>query len=139
MNQQADIKPLPSKPTELLPSDQSIQQVDDAKQPKGDDQAKQQQLPPDNPPDQVEAGAGAADVPSAVPLAGNQGSQQIQPQIVIRYGDGCEEVIDVDNVESVRRVAKAGQVIRPVQGALSASYPQASKSHQLSTSSLPLG
>ena len=140
MNQQADIKPLPSKPPQLLPSDQSIQQQDDVQQPQGIHQATQQNVPVVSPPTNVQAPAAAtANLPAQPPPpAGNTVSQQMQPQIVIRYGDGCEEVIDVDNIDSVRRVAKAGQVIKPLQGTLSGSYPQANKPQQLSTSSVPV-
>ena len=127
MNQQAEIKPLSTKPPELLPSDQSVDQPDT------------QNVPQCSTPAELQPAASAAPaVPSfLVVTGGNQASQHIQPQVVIRYGDGQEEIIDINNVESVRRVAKAGQVIRP-QGSLSASYPQTSKHHDLLTSSLPV-
>ena len=138
MDRQANMKPLPSKPPQLLPSDQDIQQGSGVQQPKASDQAPHANVTAPNPSGEVQGVAAAAPPLALPPPAANQGAEQMQPQVVIRYGDGREEVINVDDVAPIRRVAKAGQVIKPLQGTLSGSYPQANKPHQLSTSSLPV-
>ena len=57
--------------------------------------------------------------------------------ITITYPDGRKENINVVNADHVRRVARAGRVMRPWDSGLSASYPQAAQPHDVSTSSLP--
>ena len=118
LEEQVAFKSLPKKPAIFLPSDQSVQEAD--KEPK-------QPMQPLVIPQQQDAGAQAQMHPPA------QGTGQI----VIKYPDGHEETINVVNIQSVRQVAKAGQVIPGPGGALSASYPQTTHSHQVSTSSLP--
>ena len=120
IGQQVPFKPLPTKPSDLMPSDQNVQEG-------GKQQTSQAQNP-----DQVVANPDP-NVAAAQPPPAAQG----QGQIVIKYPDGREEIINVVNVQSVRQVAKAGQVIPTPTGSLSASFPQTSQLHQLSTSSLP--
>ena len=116
--EKGEIPPMPAKPPSLLPSDDSMKSGD----------------------------SGQSDTKSVGDQPG-AGSQQVQPppvfgaaqvqgtgQIVIRYPNGKEEIIDVLNIDSVRRVAKAGQVLR---SPLSSSYPETAQPHPPSTSSLP--
>ena len=74
-------------------------------------------------------------VPAAI--SGSEGAIGGQGivEISFKYPDGRVEVISVVNAESVHRIAKAEQVIRPP--GYSASFPQTAAPRGLDTSSLP--
>ena len=121
------IQPMPKKPAFLLArSDDSVDV--DVKTPKeGGQPAKSSEdietsggdeaAPMENPPLQQ-------------PVAG-------MGQIVFKFPDGREEVMDVTNMEILRRVAKAHQVLSPLQSRMSGSFPPTRQQNPLSTSSLP--
>ena len=106
------MKPLPSKPADLMPSADSL-------------------APPQPQNPQPSGGADSGAPPLQPPAA-----PQAAGQITITYPDGRKEVIDVVDVQRVRQVAKAEQVIQH-PASLSASFPQTSYLQQVSTSSLP--
>ena len=118
VDQDVGMKPLPAKPAVFLPSNQSLQKQDDV-----------QDQPMQNQPQQ--AGEGAQASPAHAP------APEPSAQITIDYPDGRQEVISVMNPDDVWRVARAGQVMKPLTSRLSSSHPQTSQPHQASTSSLP--
>ena len=123
---------MPDKPECLIPSNSSLQQDVQQQPPHG--QAHQGAVG-----SQLSTPAPATAPPPTLPLAPSQQflGGQASAQITIRYADGRQEIIDVMNVDHVCRVAHSGQVISPLQASLSASHPQTSHPHPISTSSLP--
>ena len=124
MDKGVEIQPMAKKPASLLPSDDSFQSPD----------INQPQPQPSGPKD-----SSAQSQPVSGPQGGNRppAAPQGGAKIVIKYPDGTEEEIDVVNIDSVRRVAKASQVLKPPKSALSSSFPQTAHVQQHSTSSLP--
>ena len=112
------MKPLSRKPSDLLPSDESV---------KSGDKVVQQSQPVHPPKSDQQVGTANVAAPATAP-GGDGGAGQV----VIRYADGREETIDVVNLQSVRQVAKAGQVIPTPGGGLSVSLSQTSQPHQMS-------
>ena len=131
MGQDVLIPSMPEKPKSLLPSDDSFQAPVDFGQ--ADTQGEQQRSAQSQPVSQTQP----TDQSAAAPLVGSGSQDSGQAKIVIKYPDGREVTMEVVNVDSVVRVAKANKVLRGPKSGLSASFPQTSQPQPQSTSSLP--
>ena len=152
MGDEVQIPALPEKPRHLIPcSDDSVvsspgtittssQQRHSAVQPAHTVQGEKQHLQPmqREPQPPMDIQSSPLNPVLSTPHQQSGIGANTSAELVITYPDGTKEVINVSNVESVRRVAKASQVIPGPGAGLSASFPQTSQPQPLDSASLPL-